>query len=261
MLQQLITLFAILAAFGTNVWSNVAPANGESIGEIANTRFGDVLITPANYAFIIWGVIYLGLMCFAIYQLLPAQRTNLRLRQLGYAPAIASAAQIAWVQFFLTGRFDLSLLAMLAILLALIWGYLRAGIGSNRPARLQRWLVCIPMSTYLGWISVATVANVATVLYERNWTGWGISPAVWTVVVVLLSGAIAAIVTLRRHDVAFPLVFVWASVAIAVRNHSVPSIAWTAGGLAIALVVLLLFRWVPTRRLSLPDQRRGDRVH
>ena len=82
-LRQFINLIAIVAAFGTNVAANLAPIKGLNIGEISNTLFKDVLITPANYAFAIWGVIYLGLFSFAIYQVLPNQRQNPHLRQVG----------------------------------------------------------------------------------------------------------------------------------------------------------------------------------
>ena len=84
LLRQVINLLAIVAAFGTNVAANLAPIKGLNIGEISNTIFKEVLITPASYAFAIWGVIYLGLFSFAIYQALPPQRQNPHLRQVGY---------------------------------------------------------------------------------------------------------------------------------------------------------------------------------
>src|SRR5919199_6186904 len=89
-LRQVLNLLAIFAAFAVNVLANVAPINGLSIGEISNTFFKEVLITPANYAFAIWGVIYLGLITFGVYQVLPAQRQNPSLRRMGYLLVLAS---------------------------------------------------------------------------------------------------------------------------------------------------------------------------
>ncbi len=239
-LRQILNLTAILAAFGINVLANIAPFNGLTIGEISNTFFTEVLITPANYAFAIWGVIYLGLIAFGVYQVLPAQRQNLSLRRMGYLLVLASLAQIVWVFFFQYRLFTLSLVAMVAILLPLIEIYLRLGIGYERVSKREKWFVHIPLSIYLAWISVATIVNVALTLYNLGWSGWGISAEVWTAIALITGAAIAAIVSLQRADVAFVLVIVWAFVAIAVRQANILMIAATAGGLAIALVLLLL---------------------
>jgi hypothetical protein len=239
-LRQILNLTAILAAFGINVLANIAPFNGLTIGEISNTFFREVLITPANYAFAIWGVIYLGLIAFGVYQVLPAQRQNLSLRRMGYLLVLASLAQIVWVFFFQYRLFTLSLVAMVAILLPLIEIYLRLGIGYERVSKREKWFVHIPLSIYLAWISVATIVNVALTLYNLGWSGWGISAEVWTAIALITGAAIAAIVSLQRADVAFVLVIVWAFVAIAVRQANILMIAATAGGLAIALVLLLL---------------------
>ena len=110
--RQILTLISIFAAFGMNVLANIAPPKDMTIGEISNELFGDILITPANYAFVIWGLIYLGLISFAVYQALPSQRHNPLLQRIGYGLIIASTAQIAWVFLFLYRQFALSLLAM-----------------------------------------------------------------------------------------------------------------------------------------------------
>lgn len=236
-LRQFLNLFAILAAFGINVWANVVPPSGLTIGDISNTLFKEVQITPANYAFAIWGIIYLGLIAFGIYQLLPAQRHDACLRRIGYLLVLASLAQIAWVFLFQYRRFVLSLVAMLGILLPLIWIYLRLGIGLRRVSRQEKWYVHIPLSIYLAWISVATILNVAIALYDLDWNGWGINPQSWTAIALVVAAAITATVIAQRQDRAFPLVIVWAFIAIAVRHIDTVLISGTAGGLAIALLL------------------------
>jgi hypothetical protein len=239
--RQFLNLSAILAAFSINVLANLAPINGLTIGAISNTFFREVLIIPANYAFSIWGLIYLGLISFGVYQVLPAQRHNLYLRQMGYLLVLACLAQIFWVFLFQYRLFTLSMVAMLGILLPLIGSYWRLEIGKQTVSRVQKWLIHIPLSIYLAWISVATIVNVALTLYSLGWNGWGISPQVWSAIALITGAAITAIVILRRSDIAFTLVIVWAFVAIAVRQAAQPLIALTAVGLAIALVLLLLF--------------------
>ncbi|MBD0346935.1 MAG: tryptophan-rich sensory protein, partial [Coleofasciculus sp. Co-bin14] len=174
-------------------------------------------------------------------QVLPAQRHNLYLRQMGYLLVLACLAQIFWVFFFQYRLFTLSLVAMLGILLPLIGSYWRLGIGKQTVSRVQKWLIHIPLSIYLAWISVATIVNVALTLYSLGWSGWGISPQVWSAIALITGAAITAIVIVRRSDIAFTVVIVWAFVAIAVRQAAQPLIALTAVGLAIALVLLLLF--------------------
>ncbi len=241
-IRQGINLGAILAALGINVYTNINPPNGVTIGEISNTTFRDVLITPANYAFAIWGLIYLGLVSFGIYQGLPDQRRNPQLLKIGYLITIASLSQIAWVFLFQYGFFVLSLVAMLGILIPLMVIYVRLGVGKERVPRNDKWWIHIPLSIYFGWISVATIVNVAIALYSVNWNGWGITPEVWAAIVLVVGGAIAAIIIAQRRDVAFPLVFVWAFVAIAIRQMKFPLIAITASGLAFALWVFLFTR-------------------
>lgn len=240
--RSVATLIAILAAFGTNILANISPFNGLTIGEISNQYFQNVLIIPANYAFAIWGIIYLGLISFGIYQVLPTQRDNPRLRPMGYLLVVASVAQIIWVLLFEYLLFSWSVLAMLCILFALIGTYLRLDIGLTRVSRSDKWFVNIPLSIYLAWISVATIVNIASALYALGWNGGFITPVIWTAIMLAIAAAIAGFLTWKRSDIAFNLVFVWAYIAIAVRQAEYPVIAWTAGGLAIALVALLVVR-------------------
>ena len=243
-LRQWANLIAIIAAFGINVFANIAPVNGLSIGDISNRFFSEVQIIPANYAFAIWGLIYLGLISFGIYQVLPAQRDNPHLRQIGYFLVVASLAQIVWIFLFEYQRFVLSLVAMLVILLPLIAIYWRLRIGEQRVSRQEKWLVHIPLSIYLAWISVATIVNVAIALYSLGWRGEPLSPEIWTVIMILVGGGIAATIARKRVDIAFPLVIIWAFIAIAVRQANQPLIAMTAGGVALGLGLFLLLGWL-----------------
>jgi hypothetical protein len=190
MLRPWFTLAAILAAFLVNTVSNIAPINGQSIGELSNTLFQGVLITPANYAFIIWGVIYVGLFAFGIYQLLPNQRRDLHLDRISYLVAVSCISQCLWVIIFLLRWFSLSFVAMVMILLALIAAYLQV---NQAKASFKPWFVQIPISIYLAWISVATVVNGAIALYATNWSGWGLSPVVWTILMLGVSLCFTAI--------------------------------------------------------------------
>jgi hypothetical protein len=238
--RQVTTLAAVLGSIAINTLSNIFPLNGVSVGELSNTLFGSVQITPANYGFAIWGLIYLGLIAFGIYQLQPSQRENPRLQHSGYLLAIACIAQCVWIYLFLARLFPLSNLAMLGILVPLMVMYQRLGIGQERVSRAERWFIHLPISLYLGWISVATIVNVATALYSLKWDGWGISPSIWTVVMMTTASLIAAVISIRHRDTAYVLVIVWALVAISIRQANIPLIMVTGWVLAIVLMGLNL---------------------
>ncbi|MEH1805285.1 tryptophan-rich sensory protein [Nostoc sp.] len=235
--RQLVTLAAIFGAFFINVVSNIFPLNGLSIGEISNTLFKNVLIIPANYAFAIWGLIYLGLFAFGVYQVLPNQRHEPDLRKTGYLLVIACIAQSIWVYLFLSRLFALSIIAMLLILLPLIAVYVELEIGKSRVPRLKKWCIHFPISIYLGWISVATIVNVACALDFHRWNGWGISAVIWTLIMALIATAVAAVMVIQRRDIAYTGVTVWALVAIAVKHSDNSMLRNTVLILAIVLVL------------------------
>lgn len=235
---QLTTLIAIIAAFGVNIWSNFFPIGGLSIGAISNTVFRDVLITPANYAFAIWGLIYLSLFAFGIYQFLPAQRNDSNLRKVGYLLVIACISQTAWVYLFLLRMFVLSVIAMLGILVPLIGIYLQLANHSVLTSRIQKWCVRFPISIYLSWISVATIVNVACALYAIGWNGWGISATTWTILMVIIASAIAFFITNKYGDTYFTWVTVWALSAIAIKQSSNLALLTIAVSSAIVLAIL-----------------------
>jgi hypothetical protein len=97
----------------------------------------------------------------------------------------------------------------------------------------------VPFSIYLGWITVATIANVTSLLDYLNWSGWGISPDVWAVIILIVATIIASAVSFSRGDVAYALVVIWAFVGIAVKHSATTNVA-VAAWVAAAVVALTL---------------------
>ncbi|NEP82607.1 MAG: tryptophan-rich sensory protein [Okeania sp. SIO3B3] len=246
-IRQWANLIGIIAAFFLNVYVNLAPPGGKTIGEISNTVFQDVLIIPASYAFAIWGLIYLGLISFGVYQVLPAQRENPILQRCGYFLVGASLAQIVWVFLFQFQLFTLSVLAMLCILGCLIFLYLSLGISYERVPKKDKWLVHYPISIYFAWISVATIVNIASALHYLGWNSTGQVAIFWTIIMLIIGAIIAAIINIQKQDIAYSLVFVWALIAIVIRHLDMPIIAVTAGILALGLVVLVCVKLASIR--------------
>jgi benzodiazapine receptor len=236
-LRQFVVVLALVATVAVNGLANALLLNGQTTGDIAD-RF-QVYFVPAGYVFSIWSLIYLGLTAFAIYQALPAQRTNPRLRRIRPTFVLSCVANIVWLFLWHYEQFLLTMAAMLTLLLALIVIYNQLRIGVLAVPRAEKWFVHTPFSVYLGWITVATIANATVVLDYVNWSGWGIPAEGWTAVMLLVGVALAAAVKLTRGDNAFVLVLVWAFAGIAVKHAGTPAVS-IAAFIATVLVALLL---------------------
>jgi benzodiazapine receptor len=240
--RQSITTFAILAMITINILANALPLNGQNTGAISD-RF-HIFFVPAGYVFAIWGIIYIGLIGFMIYQALPGQRQNPRLQRIGYLPTLAAVANIGWIFLWHYNYFNFTLIAMVTLLVSLLLIYLRLDVGKP-VSRAEKWLVNIPHSVYLGWITVATIANVSQFLYFNNWDGFGIAPQLWTAVILVVAVLIAALMALLRRDAGYLLVLVWAFIGIAVKfpAEALVSIsAWAAAGIAALLALYSLVK-------------------
>jgi len=247
-LRQLLVILALLATIVVNGLANALPINGLGTGEISD-RF-EVFFVPAGYVFAIWGLIYLALIAYAGYQALPAQRENQKLASIGTLFVGSNVANIAWIFLWHYEVFPLTIFAMLGILACLIIIYLRLDIGRGKVSAAEKWFVHIPFSIYLGWITVATIANVTSLLDYLNWGGWGVSPEVWAILMFAVATLISGLMSFTRGDGAYSLVLVWALSGIAVKHAATPLVANSAW-IATALVGLLLVTGLVRRRNSL----------
>lgn len=231
-IRQVAVIVSTLITITVNGLANGLPLNGLNTGEISD-RF-QVYFVPAGYVFSIWALIYLGLLAFSIYQALPAQRDNPRLVRIGWAVVVGNLANAAWIFFWHFLLFPLSLLAMVILLATLLFTYTRLGIGKTNVGRLERWLVNIPFSIYLGWITVATIANTADVLDFVNWGQFGISDEIWMVIILGVVAVIGWLMSLTRKDIAYLSVLLWALAGIGVKfpqNGIVTTSVWVVFGL------------------------------
>ena len=231
-IRQVAVIASTLITITVNGLANGLPLNGLNTGEISD-RF-QVYFVPAGYVFSIWGLIYLGLIAFTIYQALPTQRDNPRLVRIGWAVVVGNLANATWIFFWHYLLFPLSLLAMVILLTILLFVYTRLEIGKTEFGGLERLLVNIPFSVYLGWITVATIANAADVLDFVNWGQFGISDEAWMVIILAVVTVIAWLMSLTRKDVAYLSVLLWALVGIGVKfpqNGTVTTSVWAVFGL------------------------------
>ncbi len=247
--RQILVILAVAATLVVNTLANVLPLNGLNTGQISDSF--KVFFVPAGYVFSIWGLIYLALIAYAIFQALPSQRENLRLQKISGWFLLSSLANIAWIFLWHFQQFPFTLLAMLTLLVSLLVIYLRLGTGTSlKVTAAEKWMMRVPFSLYLGWITVATIANVTDVLYYLNWNGWGIAPQVWSVIMLAVAVVVAALMAFLKRDAVYLAVLVWAFVGIAVKFQGTSLVylsALISAGLVAALMVYSMLTQPRTR--------------
>jgi len=187
------------------------------------------LFVPAGLTFSVWGVLYLLLLLFAVYQargLFSATRPAPEaLGRVGWLFFVSSVANIAWLLLWHSRLVGLSMIPMLVLLVTLIAIQTRLGPGRSRPTGTERWFFRVPFSAYLGWITVATVANATAALVTAGWNGFGLPPEVWAVAMVVVAALVTILMLATRRDAAYGLVVLWALAGIALKRSADASTA------------------------------------
>jgi hypothetical protein len=237
LLRQMLVVVATVVTVIINGLANALPLNGQTTAAVSDSF--PVYFVPAGYVFAIWGVIYLALIAYTIFQALPAQRANPTLRRIGWLYILSCAANSVWIFFWHYELFPLTVLAMLTVLGSLLMIYLRLAEGRARASAAERWLVHLPFSIYLGWITVATIANITDLLYYLGWQDTGTGGQIWAVLLLAVATLIAAFIAFTQRDAAYLLVLVWAFAGIAVKQADAPLVAGAAAVAAVAVVLIL----------------------
>lgn len=230
---------ALIATIIINYLSNTGIFNGNTMASVS-ARYQN-FFTPAGYAFSIWGLIYLGLLAFVIYQgrsLFKKVEGDGVALQIGWWFLISCIANCFWVIAWLYDYTGLSVLIMLALLFSLIRIIIKTNMEIENAPFKKIAFVWWPFSLYSGWVTVALIANIAAYLTKIKWDAFGISEVVWTTTMICIAGAINLFMTWKRNMREYALVGVWALVAIAVANwNGVRSIVQTA--IAIAAILFI----------------------
>ena len=237
----LINILTFIFTLAVNFLATSLPLNDLTTKEISDSF--KIYFVPAGYVFSIWGLIYLGLIGFIVFQSLLLNRENEHVYRIGIWFAVSNLANALWLVSFHYQQFALAMGFMLVLLVSLIAIFLRLDIGRTKVTASENWLVNVPFSLYLGWITVATIANATQLLYFLKWDGFGISPEIWLVIMLAAAVSISAFMSLMRRNIPFALVLVWAFTGIAVKFPNVPLVnisSWAAAGTVILILVFAL---------------------
>lgn len=248
-----LNLFGLLVTLVMNGLANALPLNGKTTGELSDVYPN--LFVPAGVTFSIWGLIYLLLMGFVGFQVVCAVRGSgerAALDRVGPWFVVSSVANSLWIVAWHYEHPGLALVLMLALLGSLLAIYLRLGVGRTTADRDRRLLVELPISVYLGWITVATIANVTALLVDLGYGDLSPGPVFWTVAVVLVAVVLGILMIVTRRDRAFASVVVWALAGILVKRRAEAlttddaiEVAAVAG--IVVLVLVAGAHWVKAR--------------
>jgi hypothetical protein len=238
---SILNLLGFLGTIVVNALANILPINGVTTGELSDQYPN--LFVPAGLTFAIWGVIYVLLAIFVVYQLIPSVRRDAQkvdfVQRIGPLFFISSLANIGWIFAWQYQILPLSMVLMLVLLGCLLAIYLRMNIGKSEATKAEKYSVHLPFSVYLGWITIATIANVTALLVDINWGRWGLGEQFWAVAVIIVGIAVALSVLLTRKDIYYCLVVDWALLGILLKRLSVTTPAQSVVVITIVGLVLI----------------------
>ncbi len=243
--QRLLSIFnfiSILIVIFYNYTVGVKGIHGKTVADMSDDY--QTLFTPASYAFSIWGFIYLGLIALGIHQLYIAftNKNENQIFGIGYYLIIANILNCLWIYTWLTDHTLLSVLIMIGILIALLTIVVRLKMQLYPASNAVKIWTWIPISLYVGWITVALIANVAAYLHKIGWHGW-FSEQTWTIIMLIAAFGINVYMLLKRNMILFALVGVWSFTAIAVKHwNDNLVIEWCAISLTLFLLGFIFFQ-------------------
>ncbi len=214
--------------------------NGQNTADVSATY--PTLFTPAGYVFAIWGVIYLLVFLYTLFQLgwlgkISGKKDKAITKLTPYFVAL-SVVNTVWIFAWQYNVIWLATLLIITMLVMLI--KINEVLYKLDFSKREKWLMKYPFSVYFGWLTVATVANIAVWLVSVNWDGWGISPNSWLVGILWVAAAVGVVAALRNKDWLYGTVFVWAYAGILVKHLS-HGIDWqNDSGVVLNLIFLIV---------------------
>ena len=250
MVRQFAVVFVTILTLIMNWAATSLPLNGLSTEMISDSN--PTLFTPAGYVFSIWGVIYLGVLAYTIFQALPSQRANPRLRAIGWIYVVSGLLNSLWILLWHNLLFWWCALVIAGMVVSLILITQRLYPSRLGVSRVEWWTSHLPFSIYLGWICVATIANISIALTASGWNGVPLSPEMWTVIMLAIASLLGFFFGFVRQNAGYVLVLAWAFAGIAVaRQGESTTVLWTAALLSVVMTVVAVRALVVQRQSTI----------
>ena len=202
------------------------------------------LIVPKGFAFSIWGLIYTGLIVFPIYQFIK-KKEHPQWRSLRVWYSLNVVLNGLWLVCASYDWIWITVIIILMMLFSLIKIDHQIRTMKNEGVEINYWIESFVFSIYYGWVTLATVLNIAAALKFYDWDGWGIPELYWSLIILSITVLIITKLFRSYHDSAFMTVGVWAFFALALRHwESLPILAYFSLGIIMIFLILLIFNQI-----------------
>jgi hypothetical protein len=211
-----------------NYLANALPLNHKTTGELSDS-FPNLFV-PAGFTFSIWGIIYLMLVIYCVIQFTGSDKAVIS--DISWLFGISCILNAFWIVFWHYGKLPSSLIVMLGLLISLI--YINISIRD-----LPFGIIKASFGIYLGWICIATIANVTALLVNYNWNGFNISRETWTIIMIFTGALIVALTIFRLKNPFTGLSVIWAFIGIAIKRQDDYKSIFISAIIALSLITLI----------------------
>ncbi|MGM5482714.1 MAG: tryptophan-rich sensory protein [Nanobdellota archaeon] len=235
---KILAALAYIAMVIVNFLANSLPINNRSTGAISDAYPN--LFAPAGLTFSIWGLIYLLLAGYLIYQFISKsnKKKEALLKKINILFIGTSLANLSWIFAWHYDFIGLSVLIMAALLIMLIKISDILRVKKIKP--LDKLFILTPFSVYFGWITIAAIANITVFLVSIGLNGLGTAGIVWTIIVLLVGTLIGILRMLKDKNIAYGLVLIWAYLGILIKHTSASGFAKQYPSVIITVIVCLI---------------------
>lgn len=232
-MKRWINVVTLVFSLVLNTLAVTLPLNGIDTGSISDRL--DVPFTPAGYVFSIWSLIYLTLIIWTLLQFKKDRQDSPVYTETHYLFWLINILNGVWLVTWHYFYFGIGVIIMVLLLFTLIAMYKKV------QHRKAHGFDLVPFSLYLGWISVATIANISYFLTDIGWNGFGVSAEIWTVGLLILALILATWFRYSQADVIFPLVFVWALIGVGIENQAASSLVSSTAFIVVGIILVMIF--------------------
>ena len=207
---NILNLIGFVVMVTINALANILPFAGRTTADIS--EFTENLFVPAGFTFSIWGVIYLSLAVFIFYSFWYRKKEIVieTVSKIGYWFFISCLINSTWMFAWHYLQIGVAMILMIGLLISMLSIYLRLEKTAIKDWSAESFAMRMPFRIYAGWISVATIANMAALLTFYEFGGLGLTQQVWTLIMISIAGLLGILMTFKFNDFAYPLVVIWA---------------------------------------------------
>lgn len=240
---KILNSLALLAVLIVNYLANALPINGIKTNVISDKNANE--FAPAGITFSIWGIIYLLLISVAVWQF--TSKSNLKkeaIDKIGFWWVVNGILNASWLFLWHYELLSISVLVMLGILYSLV--QLNTVISMKiAPETPSKSLLKAAFGVYLGWICIATIANITTWLVSIGWQGFGFSAIFWAGSVIGIGSIVTSMITIKFKNLYIGAAVIWAFIGIILKQNQLHSaftpISWAAMTWALPVIVAMIY--------------------